>query len=434
MVGNPEESSKQKSLKVLIPRALLGSGKYLIKTVATSDGLCPIKISWRSGIVEQIEPIENELLSLDKILLPRFVEPHAHLDKAFTWIDYPNLSGTYKNALIANQKEYKHRTVESVIANAERALYSALKNGIRVIRSHIDSAGEGADESWEALLYLKSKWKSLIELQLVALVPVEYWQTKKGKLLADRVAKEGGLLGGVVVPPFKKNKCFNSLIKLLELSEKINCDIDLHIDESDINPGEGLMQLTNILNNKRHFKNEITCSHASSMSLLSKGCLINLARKLSLNNVNVIALPLTNAWLLGREIHKTSSVRPLAPIRELQTAGVNVSVGSDNLQDPWFPLGSLDPISLMSFSLPLAQLAPWDRLGLSPFTTAPARLVGAKWDGLIEIGQPADFVILDGSNWSEVLSHSPMRDVIINGSALNEMQTKLYDGRRNNYE
>lgn len=427
MVGNSEESSNQKSLRVFIPRALLGSGKYLLETFTTSEGLCPIKIVWRAGVVEEIEPIENKLSSLSKILLPRFVEPHAHLDKAFTWINHPNLSGTYKNALIANLKEHKHRTVQRVIKNAELALHKALKNGIRVIRSHIDSAGEGADESWEALLYLKSKWKSLIELELVALVPIEYWQTKNGKLLAQRVAKEGGLLGGVVKPPFQKNKCFNSLMKLLDLSEEMNCGIDLHIDESEINPGEGLMQLTNILNIKRHFKNQITCSHASSMSLLPQGCLTKLARKLSLNNVNVIALPLTNAWLLGRKTFATSSVRPLAPIRQLQNAGVDVSVGSDNLQDPWFPLGNLDPISLMSFSLPLAQLAPWDRLGLSPFTTAPARLVGAKWDGLIEIGQPADFVILHGSSWSEVLSNSPKRDVIINGSILHEMQNKLND-------
>ena len=59
-------------------------------------------------------------------------------------------------------------------------------------------------------------------------------------------------------------------------------------------------------------------------------------------NLQVVALPLTNGWLLGAKATPPLR-RPLAPIRQLQNAGVRVAVGGDNVQDPWFPGGQLDP-------------------------------------------------------------------------------------------
>jgi len=151
------------------------------------------------------------------------------------------------------------------------------------------------------------------------------------------------------------------------------------------------------------------------MSLLPSGPLLRIAERLAQHEINVVALPLTNAWLLGRSAGITPVQRLLAPISQLQQAGVKVAVGGDNVQDPWFPTGNFDPLSLMSFSMPFAQLAPWQRLGLSPFTTAAANLMGLEWDGTIGIGSPAELLLLDASSWSEALSSRPQRRVLING-------------------
>ena len=98
------------------------------------------------------------------------------------------------------------------------------------------------------------------------------------------------------------------------------------------------------------------------MGLLPKRRLKRLADRLAHHGVNAVALPMTNAWLLGRKNRKTPLTRPIAPISQLQQAGVTVAIGGDNVQDPWFPIGDFDPVSLMSFSMVLAQLAPWNRL------------------------------------------------------------------------
>jgi len=70
---------------------------------------------------------------------------------------------------------------------------------------------------------------------------------------------------------------------------------------------------------------------------------------------------------------------------------------------------------LMSSSMPLTQLAPWQRLGLAPFTTAAAEVMNLEWDGIIQTGSPADLVLLDASSWSEALAKPPIRKVLIDG-------------------
>ena len=75
----------------------------------------------------------------------------------------------------------------------------------------------------------------------------------------------------------------------------------------------------------------------------------------------------------------------------------------------------------MAFSMPIAHLSPWDRLGLSPFTSSAAHLLGLQWDGLFQKGSPADFVLLDSSSWVKALSERPKRKVVVNGEFLNEL-------------
>ena len=90
----------------------------------------------------------------------------------------------------------------SSFSSEGNALQLACRQGLRALRSHIDSLGPGAACSWQALLELKDRWRERIELQLVALVPIQHWATAEGATLAQEVAASGGLLGGVLVPPF----------------------------------------------------------------------------------------------------------------------------------------------------------------------------------------------------------------------------------------
>ena len=70
-----------------------------------------------------------------------------------------------------------------------------------------------------------------MKLQFVALAPLEFWNTLKGEELAKNFSKKNGILGGVLVPPFKKAEIKYLLSKTLLLAEKYDLEIDLHLDE-----------------------------------------------------------------------------------------------------------------------------------------------------------------------------------------------------------
>ena len=246
------------------------------------------------------------------------------------------------------------------------------------------------------------------------LVPIAHWATPAGAQLAQRVAAGGGLLGGVLVPPCRGGSVRRDLRALLRLAEELGCGIDLHIDEANHGPAEGLLQLLRALE-QVPCTQPITCSHASSLALLSPKRLQRLAAQMAAHRLQVVALPLTNGWLLGQSPEATPLRRPLAPIRQLQRAGVRVAVGGDNVADPWFPAGDFDPLALMASCIPLAQLAPWQRLGLSPFTTAAAAVMGLDWDGRIGADAPADLIVMEANSWSEALRRPSERRVLIEG-------------------
>ena len=401
-------------LEAWVPRSLLRLQSGSVIPAVTAEGLTPVRLSWSDGRLEEPELLNSPADHLNALVLPRLVDPHVHLDKAFTWSAHPNFSGTYEGALAANMKEHQVRDREAVLCRGEQAITRACQNGLRALRSHIDSLGPGADASWEALQTLKKQWRHQLELQLVALVPIAHWATPAGAQLAQRVAAGGGLLGGVLVPPCRGGSVRRDLRALLRLAEELGCGIDLHIDEANHGPAEGLLQLLRALE-QVPCTQPITCSHASSLALLSPKRLQRLAEQMAAHRLQVVALPLTNGWLLGQSPEATPLRRPLAPIRQLQRAGIQVAVGGDNVADPWFPAGDFDPLALMASCIPLAQLAPWQRLGLSPFTTAAAAVMGLDWDGRIGADAPADLIVMEANSWSEALRRPSERRVLIEG-------------------
>ncbi|WP_288261887.1 amidohydrolase family protein [uncultured Prochlorococcus sp.] len=405
--------SNSGTAEVLIPRSLFLIEDFNNLNIDIED-LCSVSVTWEDGIVSELQPLTSRDTKPKNILFPRFVEAHSHIDKSFTWEEFPNLRSNYDGALSVNLKEHKTRTTKKVLQRAEKSLNLAIKNGYRAIRSHIDTYQDQGDDVWKELFTLQKKYSSKLQLQFVALSPLEFWQTENGINLAKNFSINKGILGGVVVPPFEKKKVSKLLSTMLLLAEKYKLEIDLHIDESITAPGAGVKVLLEVID-KLKSQVPITCSHLSSILYLEENKILDLGKKIADKNIKVVALPLTNFWLLNNESKITSLKRPVAPIKQLHKSLVDVSIGSDNVQDPWYPFGDFDPFYMMSCSIPMLQLNPWERITLSSIFLAPSRLLNLSWDGIIKKGCPADFVILNGERWADVFSSNLKRKVYIKG-------------------
>jgi len=322
-------------------------------------------------------------------------------------------------ALEANLRELQERRGDQVLQRAGLALERAWLQGVRALRSHVDSQAPAALEVWEALQQIRRRWAGRVDLQLVALAPLGYWRTADGALLARRVASDGGLLGSVVGTSFSPLAWDAvGLEALLAQAETLGCGLDLHIDENDAAPAPGVRALVRLLERRGGCRVPITCSHASSLALLAAPALARWADRLAAAGVAVVALPFTNLWLLGKQEGTTPLRRPQGPIQQLQAAGVRVAMGSDNVQDPWYPGGDFDPVELLRLAPVLSHQLPWRRRGLAPFTTEASRLLDLPWDGVLREGAPADLLVLGASSWGDLLARPPRRRVLRAGQWL----------------
>lgn len=399
-----------------LPRCLIDAGQVNLPA-ADAEGLVTVRLRLDGAVVTAIEPASDVLTGEDGRAVPVAitppVEPHAHLDKTYSHPAFANADGTIASALAANQQEFGQRSADQVQQRSERALRQAWHHGLRAIRSHIDSGGGPASEvSWEVLQQQRHRWRERIALQLVAMVPIDHWLTPAGESLARQVAAAGGLLGGVLGPPFGYGGSASlALRQLLDLATRHGLGVDLHVDEGEDAPGLGVTRITQVAEDLRP-EVPITCSHASSMALLHPERCRRLADRMAAAGLAVVALPRTNLWLLGRRSGQTPWRRAQAPVRTLQQAGVEVAVGGDNVQDPWFPGGDYDPIDLLRLCFTTSHLDPWTRQGLAPFTTAGARVMGLAWDGVLRPGCPADLLVLEADSWNAVLARPPARRVM----------------------
>lgn len=410
-----------RSLRLQLPRPLLDPCQSDLPC-GDADGLVPVELALEDGRVTAVRPLPHAHGLPNAHGLPLAITPpvdaHAHLDKAFSWAAHANRGGSMAGALVANLREGEQRSVELVRQRGQRALDQAWRYGLRAIRSHVDSGGPAAEPSWEALQELRQQWRGRLDLQLVALVPLAHWSSSEGRALARRVAAAGGLLGGVLGPPYPRHRRDQqALAALLRLAAELGCGVDLHVDEGGEAPGVGVRQLVEQLARLRPGI-PITCSHVSSLALLPLPAQQRLAEQLARWQVAVVALPTTNFWLLGRRGDQDLVQRPLAPLRLLQQAGVAVAVGGDNVQDPWDPSGDFDPLELLRLTSRLCHSPPWQRQGVMPFTTVPARMLDLAWDGVVRRGAPADLLITSAGSWSELLARPPQRRVLRAGQWL----------------
>jgi len=405
-----------------LPRALLDPRHGDLPAVS-DDGLVAVRLELADGRIRAIHAVPEALAAgpLPLALTP-LVEPHAHLDKAFSASEFPNPSDSMAAAVAINHREAGQRRPEQLLARGERALELAWRHGLRAIRSHVDSLGPWAEPSWEALRSLRQRWAGRVELQLVALVPLSHWLTAEGEALARRAAADGGLLGAVLgtVPgtPFRaRAQDPEALLALLRLAERHGCGVDLHVDESHHLPGRGVRMLLGLQQQQR-LAVPLVCSHAGSMGLMPDRACRRLAEGLAAEGIAVVALPTTNLWLLGKAPARTPWLRPQAPIRQLQEAGVSVAIGGDNVRDAWYPGGAFDPLELLRLTVLTSHQLPWLRQGLAPFSTAASRILNLDWDGVLRRGAPADLIVLGVESWEELLATAPQRRVLRAGQWL----------------
>jgi cytosine deaminase len=129
-------------------------------------------------------------------------------------------------------------------------------------------------------------------------------------------------------------------------------------------------------------------------------------------------LPAANLFLQGRDAGELPP-RGLTRVRELIAAGVRVAAASDNIQDPFVPIGSGDLLEVARWTVAAGQLGLADlRAAFEMVSAAPAAILGlgASWG--IRTGARADLMIADAEDIDDLVATGATDRAVLVGGRL----------------
>jgi cytosine deaminase len=359
-------------------------------------------------------PSVKEVFDLSgHLLVPGFVEPHAHLDKAFLADRIQNPAGDLIGAIQGLEAVRDSITFDDIVKRAVMAAQLMSRNGVTSVRTHADTTADGGLTSVLALLEVKRLCSSFIDIQVAMLLgwPVTGNEGKHIRSLAQQAIEAGvDVVGGC---PHLDERPHEAVEYFLQLAIDNNLPLDLHADENLREASNDLEYLADLMlaNNVQH---QVAASHCVSLSVQSKSVIKRTAEKVAQAGICVTALPHTNLFLQGREL--ISSVpRAIAPVSVLRKAGVTVAAGADNIQDPFNPIGRADPLETASLMVLAAHQSPVDAIDM---VSAAASQVVHNRHSVIAVGEFANLVAIPASNIREAIAMGPPDRFVVYGGVV----------------
>jgi cytosine/creatinine deaminase len=365
------------------------------------------------------DPSDNGIHAADWLDLRGFVltaaaaEPHAHLDKALSATELKPPMGDLNAAITAWRAGSARLDEDSFRRRALATAEAMLRNGITAVATHVDVLpGDDPLRAIRAIAEVRDILRGLMTIQIVTLAlpttPVAH--------LEAALDAGADLVGGA---PHIAEDPIAELTKLLDLAEKRGVGADLHIDEfldGDHLTIEAYADRVADWPGDRIRR----AGHCSRLSTLPAEDLARVAEALARASVSVIALPITNLYLLGRSGYSAGR-RGITAIDVLRDAGVLVAAGADNIRDPFNPVGRADPLETASLLVTAAHQTPWAAMDL--VTDAARAALGLEPAGA-RPGARADFLAVRGTDVIDTIATAPAdRVVIVNGAAVARTET-----------
>lgn len=328
------------------------------------------------GLTLAPPPATRVIDGAGRILLPPLVEPHLHLDKAFTLPRLPHVGGDLMAAVAAQEADKAHWTDDDLRARANLALAELVAAGVSHARSHVDW-GQDADptatpRAWGVLSELAGDWADRITLELACLPAIDVFADPSAAArIAGQVARDRGVLGAWLLHHSARQA---GLAQVFRHADAQGLKLDFHVDEGQ-DPGLDGLDLIAEATLQTGFQGPVLCGHAVSLMNLSGDRLDRLLADLARAGLALCALPTTNLYLQSR-CSGTPDRRGITRLAEAAAAGITTCLGTDNVQDAFYPLGRHDPLLTLATAVPALHLDPPFGRHLPLVTTQPTRAMG----------------------------------------------------------
>ncbi len=360
----------------------------------------PTDIGITGGKIVAIEPIlaaEGETIDLrGRLVSPGFVETHIHLDKSCILDRVKSEKGDLEEAIAEAAKAKRNFRPEDVHARAVRTLEKAILQGTTHMRTHLEVDPGVGLRSLEGVLPLIKQYDWAIDLQ-ICVFPQEGLLNNPGtdELLIESLDRGCRAIGGA---PYVDSDPVGQIDRIFELAREYDVDIDFHLDFGPTAEG---MTYDHVCRRTEEYKygGRVAVGHVTKATSLSPEACDAMAKRMASAGVAITVLPSTDLYLMGRQHTADYNVtRGVLPAHRLLHHGVNCSLSSNNILNPFTPFGDCSQLRMANLYANVCQVGKKTdmRECFAMVTQRPAQMMRLKDYGFA-VGKSADLVVLDAS-------------------------------------
>src|SRR6202521_1600743 len=372
----------------------------ILKNAQLDNGeRCDIGIA--AGKIAAIAPrieAESKAIDLDgRLVSAGFIETHLHLDKSCILDRCASDRGDLEEAIGEAAKAKAAFTPEDVHARAVRTLEKAILQGTTHMRTHLEVDPGVGLRSLEGVLPLIKEYAWAIDLE-ICVFPQEGLLNNPGtdELMLEALRRGCRVVGGA---PYTDSDPPGQIDRVFEMAREFDIDVDMHLD---FGPSADAMDLEHVCRRTQEFQygGRVAIGHVTKATSLTMPQLDAMAKRLADAGVALTVLPSTDLYLMGRHhTHDHNATRGVVPAHKLLRHGVNCSLSSNNILNPFTPFGDCSLMRMANLYANICQVGKQAdmRECFNMITQRPGRMLRLP-DYRVGPGKSADLVVLDATD------------------------------------
>ncbi len=334
------------------------------------------------------------------LVSPGFVETHIHLDKSCILDRCGNASDL--DAAIADVARLKADfTVEDVYSRACRTVEKCILQGTTHMRTHLEVDPAVNLRSFEAVRQVVEDYRWAIDIE-ICVFPQEGLLNHPGtdELLVEAMRNGADSIGAA---PYVDSDPHGQIDRIFELALEYDVDIDMHLDfGTDVEALD--LDYVCELTEKFGRGGRVTIGHVTKLAHVSPDRLAASARRMADVGVALTVLPSTDLFLMGRD-RAHAHTRGVARAHELLELGMNCSLSTNNVLNPFTPFGDCSLIRMANLNANICHISGIEQTTecFNMITSRSARLMNIGDYG-IEVGKSADLAVIDAGSTAEAVA------------------------------
>src|SRR3984893_1560158 len=351
------------------------------------------------GRIADVRPnlaTEGETIDLGgRLVSSGLIETHIHLDKSAILDRCKADKGDLEEAIREEANAKTSFTPEDVYHRAKRTLEKCILNGTTHMRTQLEVDPGIGLRGLEGVRQLIDEYKWAIDIE-ICIFPQEGFLNNPGTdELMVAALKSGGTVVGAA--PYTDSSPHGQIDRIFEMAREFDIDIDMHLDFA---PSPDDLDLLYVCEQteKHKYGGRVAIGHVTKLSAAPPALLEKCAKRMADAGVALTVLPSTDLYLMGR--HQDHSVmRGVAASHRLLHHGVNCSLSTNNVLNPFTPFGDCSLVRMANLYANICQVgsAHDTRECFNMITTRSARLMNLDDYGLA-VGKPADLAVLDAES------------------------------------